>query len=836
MNRLDPFQTGGLRAALADRYQVERKIGEGGMAAVYLARDLRHSRPVALKVVGAGLAAALGPERFLREIRVVANLQHPHILPLFDSGEAEGALFFVMPFVEGESLRRRLLREPHTLVDEALRITREAAEALAYAHGHGVIHCDVKPENLLLQNGHVLVADFGIARAAESAEPLAHGGHLVGTAQYMSPEQALGETDLDGRSDVYSLGCVLYEMLAGVPPFEGGTATTVVARHSLEQVPEVEGLHGAVSGRVQDVLRRALAKTRADRWSMGEFAAALAGLEAEARHPARSRWSGRHWVWAGLGAAALLAGALWALRPRPPIEPAATVVSGLDPRHIAVLYFQPRVGQDSLAYLADGVTEELIHQLSRVPTLRVISQNGVSPYRKTAVSPDSVARALRVGTLVQGTVAQSGGRLRMSVALIDGATGAELGSTSIERPHQEIFALQDDLAQEVAVFLRRRLGEEVQRKLAESRAPRHRPRAWHLFQRAEELTRDLDELLATGDTNGAAVNLNRADSLLSLAQQVEPSWVRLSVARGRLALSHLDLVGTFDKPYYDRWTKAGLAHAQRALGIDGEDPEALDLRGSLRYLRWLLNLASSQAESSELLAGAESDLQDAVAADSTAASAWTVLSHLRMSQSQPAQAKLAALRAYEADPYFESGQETLWRLFQSSLELEDAAESRRWCNEGRRRFPESYRFVECQLWLYAFKGQSLDLGRLEPLYRRYLELAPPTARAWHEHYGRMIVAIALARAGLRDSADAVARRARADTVIDETRDLANLEAIARTILGERDEAFRLLGLYLSANPQLREGMAREKTWWFRDLRADPRYAELVGARQSAQTR
>jgi TolB-like protein len=837
---LDPLQPGGLRAALADRYRVERKVGEGGMAAVYLAHDLRHGRRVALKVVGAGLAASLGPERFLREIRVVANLQHPHILPLFDSGEADGALFFVMPFVEGESLRRRLLREPRTPVDEALRITREAAEALAYAHGLGVVHCDVKPENLLLQNGHVLVADFGIARAAGAAEPLTRSGHLVGTPQYMSPEQALGETDLDGRSDVYSLGCVLYEMLAGAAPFEGGTVTTVVARHSLEQVPRVEGLNGAVSGRVQEVLRRALAKARAERWSMGEFATALAGVEAEARRPARSAWSGRRLLWTGLAAAALLAGAFWALRPRMPLAspgggPGRS--AGLDPRHIAVLYFRPRVGQDSLAYLADGVTEELIHQLSRVPTLRVISQNGVGPYRRSDVPPDSVARALRVGTLVQGTVAQSGGRLRVSVALIDGATGAELGSTSIERPYKEIFSLQDDLAQEVAVFLRRRLGEEVQRKVAEIRAQRHRPRAWHLFQHAEELTRDVDELLAAGDTNGAAAHLGSADSLLVLAQQVEPGWVRPSVARGRLALSRLDLVGTFDKPYYDRWTRAGLAQAQRALGIDGEDAEALDLRGSLRYYRWLLNLSASQAESSELLAGAEADLQDAVSADPTTASAWTVLSHLRMSQSQPAQAKLAALRAYEADPYLASARQTLWRLFQSSLDLEDAAESRRWCDEGRRRFPDSYRFAECQLWLYALKGQSLDLGRLEPLYRRYLELTPPTDRLLHEHYGRMIVAIALARAGLRDSADAVARRARADTVVDETRDLANLEAIARTILGERDEALRLLGLYLSANPQFREGMARERTWWFRDLRSDPRYAELVGGpRQAAPTR
>jgi hypothetical protein len=350
------------------------------------------------------------------------------------------------------------------------------------------------------------------------------------------------------------------------------------------------------------------------------------------------------------------------------------------------------------------------------------------------------------------------------------------------------------------------------------------------------VTRDVSALLAAGDTSGAADRLTRGDSLLVLAQRAEPSWAKPSVARGRIAYARLDLVGTFDKGYYDRWTSAGLANAQRALRLDPEDAEALDLRGSLRYYRWLLNLVRNAAESAQLLAGAEADLQAAVAADPTSASAWTVLSHLRMSQSQPAQAKLAALHAYQADPYLESARQTLWRLFQTSLDLEDAAESRRWCDEGRQRFPEYWRFAECQLWLYALKGQSLDLSQLEPLYQRYVQLAPPTARTYHEHYGRMVMAIALARAGLRDSADKVARRARADTTVDETRDLAQLEAIARTLLGERDEALRLLGLYLSANPQFRGGMARDSTWWLRDLRADPRYWRLVEPpRQDAET-
>src|ERR671912_2588617 len=228
---LHQLQPDRLRTALADRYQLERKLGEGGMAAVYLARDLRHERQVALKVLHPELAAALGPQRFLSEIRVVANLQHPHILPLFDSGSANGFLYFVMPFVEGESLRQRLLRELRLPLAEALRMAREAADALAYAHEQGVVHCDVKPENILLQKDHVLVADYGIARAANLGEALSRRGPVFGTPQYMSPEQALGDSDINGRSDVYSLACVLYEMLAGAPPFEGHSVTTIVGRH-----------------------------------------------------------------------------------------------------------------------------------------------------------------------------------------------------------------------------------------------------------------------------------------------------------------------------------------------------------------------------------------------------------------------------------------------------------------------------------------------------------------------------------------------------------------------------------------------------------------------------
>jgi TolB-like protein len=505
----------------------------------------------------------------------------------------------------------------------------------------------------------------------------------------------------------------------------------------------------------------------------------------------------------------------------------ATAAVELDPRRLAVLYFQNRGGPDSLGFLADGLTEALIHELSQVRGLQVISRNGVAPFKGRSVTPDSLARALRVGTLVDGTIAQSGNRLRVTVSLVNTGTGAEIGSTTLDRPRQELFALEDDVAQAISVLLRKQLGQEV--ALQTLRAGTKSTEAWEMVQRAEQETKAVDSLLASADTAAAARWLARADSLLAQAESIDPKWVQPILARGWIAYRELDLVGTFDKTYYSLRLQRGLDHAERAIKVKRDDPGALELRGTLEYWKWLLNLEPDPFEAAKLLASAERDLRAAVAANPTAASAWTLLSHLLMGQSQTAEAKLAALRSYEADPYLSSAKQTVWRLFQSSLDLEDAQEATHWCQEGQRRFADYYRFTECQIWLYALKGQKPDVPKTWRLLDQYVQLGPPSARPWRRLYGQMLVSIALARAGLADSAKAVALRSRGDATIDPTRDLLQLEAVTRVILGEKDEALRLLSTYVAANPQLRAAMARDETWWFKDLRDDPRYKTLVGS-------
>ena len=533
-----------LAEALRDRYTIEREVGRGGMATVYLAHDLRHDRPVALKVLHPDLAATLGPERFQREIRTTARLQHPHILPVLDSGEAAAQLWYTMPYVEGESLRDRLRRESQLPLDDALQITREVADALSYAHSQGIVHRDIKPGNILLSRGHALVADFGIARALQVAdtEQLTATGMAVGTPAYMSPEQAGGASSVDGRSDLYSLGCVLYEMLTGEVPYTARTPQAVIAKRVIEPLPRVRTLRQSVPESVEQAINRALAVAPADRFpTAAEFARAITQPLLTRDTTTASAWQRmavRGWRLRGLATLALgivlVGGVLLAwLRARP--EPGAA-----GPKRLAVLPFE-NLGQRDDDYFADGVTNEVRGKLAALPGLEVIARTSSVQYKQTTKSPQQIGRELGVQYLLTGTVRwekakPSGGtsRVRVSPELIQVTTASTKWQAPFEAPLTDVFQVQGQIAGRVAEALGVALGAGEQERIRER--PTQNLAAYDAFLRGEQAAdglASLDQaaLRRARDYYQRAVTL---DSSFALA------WAQLSRAYSFLYWSATD--------------------------------------------------------------------------------------------------------------------------------------------------------------------------------------------------------------------------------------------------------------------------------------------------------
>jgi eukaryotic-like serine/threonine-protein kinase len=437
-----------LKAALAGRYTLEKELGRGGMAAVYLARDLKHDRPVALKVLHAELAATLGSERFLREIGLAARLQHPHILTVLDSGEAAGRLWFTMPYVEGESLRDRLLREKQLPVGDAVQITTETAAALDFAHRHGVVHRDIKPENILLCEGQALVADFGIAKALDAVggENLTESGLSLGTPAYMSPEQAASER-VDARSDVYALGCVAYEMLAGMPPFTGPTAQAILARHVVDPVSPLRTVRSTVPEPLERAIERALAKVPADRFqTAAEFAHALAAQMAPTHVLAGAaapplRLSGRALTLAGVVLALLAAVAVVAVRGRDHKG------RSLDPGLVAVAPFD--VLHPGLGLWREGLVDLLARNLDGAGPLRTVSPTVVVRRwsgRADRTSATALARSLGAGLTLYGTLVGRGqDSVRLTASVLDVVHDEVVSETELRGTTEGIDELVDTL-------------------------------------------------------------------------------------------------------------------------------------------------------------------------------------------------------------------------------------------------------------------------------------------------------------------------------------------------------------------------------------------------------
>lgn len=445
-----------LQNALEAAYVIERELGGGAMSVVYLARDVRHDRNVVIKVLAPELSHALGPQRFAREIETVAALRHPHILPLLDSGEAAGLIYYVMPFAEGESLRDRMKREQQLPLDEAVRIVSEVASALDYAHRRGIVHRDIKPENILIEDGHAVVADFGIAYAlgrSRDDDRLTGTGMSIGTPAYMSPEQASAERAVDARSDVYSLGCVLYEMLAGEQPFTGVNAQAVIAKRLAGEIPRVRTVRPAIPEMVDEVLRKALAVSAADRFPTARAfsdaltTAAAAGAGAHAKKPGRVNRR-RRFAAAGVAAIVLIAAGAW-LAYRASSAAKAPVANS-----IAVLPFAYRSAGEDREYLSDGLSEELITALGRVPGLRVAART--SSFQFKGKNPDihEVGDRLGVASVLEGSVTTDRDKLRVTARLVGVREGFQIWSAAYDRPLVDMLAVQQEIARAIVNALR----------------------------------------------------------------------------------------------------------------------------------------------------------------------------------------------------------------------------------------------------------------------------------------------------------------------------------------------------------------------------------------------
>jgi len=517
-----------LRQSVGDRYEIEREVGRGGMATVFLAQDRRHGRPVALKVLHPQLATALGPDRFLREIQIAARLQHPHIVPLYDSGQAGDLLYYVMPFMPGESLRQRLDREPQLPFEEAVRIARGVAAALDYAHRQQIVHRDIKPENVMLHEGEAVVTDFGIAKAvtAAAADSLTQTGTSIGTPAYMSPEQAGGEAELDGRSDIYSLGAVLYEMVTGTAPFIGPTLQAIISKLFTDTPRPIRELRADIPDWLESAVFRCLEK------------------------PAMARFA----------TASQLAQALtWpAGTSTPPGMPSG---SGGGGKSIAVLPFVNMSADAENEYFSDGIAEEIINALSKVQALQVAARTSSFAFKGKNEDIGSIGRKLKVATVLEGSVRKAGKQLRVTAQLINVADGYQLWSERYDRQLEDVFAIQDEIAGNIVKALRVVLSDDEKRAI--ERAPTEDVKAYEYYLRGRQY---FHQFRRTG--------MQSARRMFERAIETDPQF----------ALAHAGLADccAFLYMYWDG-SKANLDGAdsasRKALELDADLAEAHASRG-----------------------------------------------------------------------------------------------------------------------------------------------------------------------------------------------------------------------------------------------------------------
>ena len=847
---------GRLNAALEGRYSVERELGRGGMATVYLAKDVRHDREVAIKVLLPELSASIGSERFEREIKLAAKLQHPHILGLFDSGSAFGLLFYVMPFVKGESLRDRLDREGPLPVEDAIFITLEVADALGYAHEQGIVHRDIKPENIMLSGGHALVADFGIARAATEAgaAKLTQTGMAVGTPVYMAPEQAGGDA-VGPAADIYSLGCMLYEMLAGEAPFTGKTPMAIMARHAMEQVPSIRIVRSSVPEEVEEAIFAAMGKLPADRPKTAQAFAEILGMPMGVTSSGRvpTPAASRRLTSSAARAAFRRSGATAARRAwwrRPPVLAGAALVvaaggwfalkggrakvTDANARRVAVLYFTDQSKTKDLGPLADGLTEGLINSLSNASSITVISRSGVERFRGSELPPDSIARALRAGYLVRGDLDREGTNVAVNVRLED-RSGVRLQAKSFRLAETNRLAMRDSLQSAVSALIKGTLHEEIQ--LREERAGTSNQDAWLELQRGEQSRKGIAGLLGKGDTLAVDRAVAATDSILANAERLDPKWGEPVTRRAWLAYQRSRTVGQ-DPVQIRKWVDQGLKQADRALALDPDSPDALEVRGTLKYWSWFSNLETDASRKQALLLGAKADLERATELNPKQAGAFATLVsvYYQVPNATTNDVYLAATKAYDADEFLANANVVLNRLFLAAYDLGAFDKADQYCKVFASRFPSDYRSKRCRLYLLTTpRATTLDVGQARRIADSVVAMRPPKDSLVERLNTNLLVAAAMARASkqrpeLADSARRLAKSSEGDAQIDPRRDLTFYAAFVYDVLGAGDDAIRMLKEYLAANPQRITSLRADPGWWFKDLEKNAQFRQLVGAK------
>jgi serine/threonine-protein kinase len=619
-----------LQSTLGSAYTVERELGGGGMSRVFAATETALGRRVVIKVLPSELGAGVSVERFRREIQLAASLQHPLIVPLISAGSDKALLYYTMPLIEGESLRARVVREGELPIADVLRILRDVAEALSYAHEHGVVHRDIKPDNVLLTKHHALVTDFGVAKALSAAASTGSetsAGIALGTPAYMAPEQAAADPHTDHRADIYALGVLAYEMLCGRPPFVGATPQSVLAAH-VTTAPDRSSAHRpSVPAALDALVSRCLEKKPADRPQTAEEVLEdlmAIGTPGRGSTPASTlpTTRTRHALRIGLVSAGVIASAMLIAKVMTRRFGPASPEGITETSSVAVLPFENVGGDTANLYFADGMTDELAAALTRVPRLQVAARSSAYSFRGKQVSAQEIGRQLRVSRLVEGSVRRSGSRLRLTAQLVNATNGLTLWSDSYEREVTDVFRVQDELAHAIAGTLRQTLGGEASD--AAVRAPRGTEdlEAYDLFLQGRFFWAKRGE-----------ASLQRAIALFQRAISRDPSFAR---AHAGLSLCY-GILPSFSNVSADSVIQLALASAERAVALDSTLADAHIALAAVKnaQLKW--------TES-------DSEYRGALVLDSTNATVHQWYSALLFETGHPDQALAHSRRALELDP------------------------------------------------------------------------------------------------------------------------------------------------------------------------------------------